>query len=61
MNKKLKERIDQWNKIKYGDDSNRIIICTLKQNNGYTWKQEADDMIEEYNRGTVTTAPKIKE
>jgi len=30
MNKKLKERIDKWNKIKYGDDSNRIIICTLK-------------------------------
>ena len=43
MNKKLKERIDQWNKIKYGDDSNRIIICTLKP------------------KGTVTTAPKIKE
>ena len=30
MNKELKERIEQWNKIKYGDDSNRIIICTLK-------------------------------
>ena len=30
MNKKLKERIDQWNKIKYGDNSSRIIICTLK-------------------------------
>ena len=30
MNKKLKERIKQWNKIKYGDDSGRIIICTLK-------------------------------
>ena len=43
MNKKLKERIKQWNKIKYGDDSNRIIICTLK------------------TKGTVTTAPNIKE
>ena len=30
MNKKLKERINKWNKIKYGYDSNRIIICTLK-------------------------------
>ena len=31
MNKKLEERIKQWNKIKYGDDSNRIIIYTLIQ------------------------------
>ena len=30
MKKKLQERIKQWNKIKYGDDSNRIIIYTLK-------------------------------
>ena len=30
MNKELRERINQWNKIKYGDDSNRIIIYTLK-------------------------------
>ena len=30
MNKELRERIDKWNKIKYGDDSNRIIIYTLK-------------------------------
>ena len=30
MNKELQERIKQWNKIKYGNDSNRIIICTLK-------------------------------
>ena len=30
MNKELRERIKEWNKIKYGDDSNRIIICTLK-------------------------------
>jgi len=31
MNKELRERIKDWNKIKYGDDSNRIIIYTLKQ------------------------------
>ena len=59
MDDKLRERIDQFNKIKYGNDNEtRIIITTLKPN-GYTWKQEADDMIEEYNKGTVTTAPNI--
>ena len=62
MDDKLRERIDQFNKIKYGNDNEtRIIFATLKPNSGYTWKQEADDMIEEYNRGTVTTAPKDKE
>jgi hypothetical protein len=31
MNKALRERIDEWNRIKYGDSkSNRIVICTLK-------------------------------
>jgi hypothetical protein len=60
MNKELIKRIDDWNKIKYpNDNESRIIITTLKPSNGYTWKQEADDMIEEYNRGTVTTAPNI--
>ena len=59
MNKDLKKRIDEWNKIKYpNDNETRIIIAKLKPNSGYTWKQEADDMIEEYNQGTVTTAPK---
>ena len=43
MNKELRERVKDWNKIKYGDGSNRIIICTLKP------------------KGTVTTAPNIKE
>ena len=62
MTEKLKERIKQWNNIKYPNDKEtRIIIYTLKPSNGYTWKQEADDMIEEYNEGTVTTAPKHKE
>jgi hypothetical protein len=61
MDDKLRERIDQFNKIKYGNDNEtRIIITTLKPN-GYTWKQEADDMIEEYNTRGVTTAPNIKE
>ena len=63
MDDKLVERINQFNKIKYGSNDNetRIVFATLKPNNGYTWKQEADDMIEEYNEGTVTTAPKHKE
>ena len=60
MDKELIKRIDDWNKIKYpNDNESRIIITTLKPSNGYTWKQEANDMIEEYNRGTVTTAPNI--
>ena len=62
MDKELVKRIDDWNKIKYPNDKEtRIIFATLKPSSGYTWKQEADDMIEEYNRGTVTTAPKDKE
>ena len=62
MNEKLLNRIKQWNKIKYpNDNETRIIIARLKPSSGYTWKQEADDMIEEYNQGTVTTAPNNKE
>ena len=60
MSEDLKKRIEEFNKIKYPQDNEtRIIISTLKPSSGYTWKQEADDMIEEYNRGTVTTAPNI--
>jgi hypothetical protein len=63
MDDKLIERIRQFNEIKYGNNDNetRIVFATLKPSNGYTWKQEADDMIEEYNQGTVTTALKNKE
>ena len=60
MNKDLIERIRVFNNIKYGNDNEtRIIIATLKPNSGYTWKQEADDMIKEYNQETVTTALNI--
>ena len=48
MNEKLIKRIIQFNKIKYGnenDNETRIIICTLKPE----------------TKGTVTTAPNIKE
>ena len=59
MNEDLKKRIEEFNKIKYPQDNEtRIIIAKLKPNSGYTWKQEADDMIEEYNTWGVTTAPK---
>ena len=59
MSKNLKQLIKEFNEIKYpNDNETRIIIATLKPSSGYTWKQEADDMIEEYNQGTVTTAPK---
>ena len=62
MTDELITRINQWNEIKYPNDNDtRIIFATLKPSNGYTWKQEADDMIEEYSQGTVTTAPKYKE
>ena len=62
MDDKLIKRIDDWNRIKYPNNKEtRIITTTLKPSNGYTWKQETDDMIEKYNRGTVTTAPKNKE
>ena len=30
MNEKLKKRIEQFNRIGYQDNSNRIIIATLK-------------------------------
>ena len=64
MDDKLIERIKQFNEIKYGNDDNetRIVFATLKPEiNGYTWKQETDDMIEEYNTWGVTTAPKYKQ
>ena len=60
MSEDLKQLIKEFNDIKYpNDNETRIIFATLKPSNGYTWKQEANDMIEEYNRGTVTTAPNI--
>ena len=33
MNEKLKKRIDQFNRIGYKDNSNRIIVATLKPGN----------------------------
>ena len=46
MTEELIERINQWNNIKYPNSKEtRIIICTLKPE----------------TKGTVTTAPNIKE
>ena len=37
MSKELRERINQFNKIKYNDNNgNRIIICTLKPQGAVT-------------------------
>ena len=31
MNKELRDRIRQWNEIKYGtDNGDRVVVCTLK-------------------------------
>ena len=31
MNRELRDRIKQWNEIKYGtDNGDRIVVCTLK-------------------------------
>jgi len=30
MTEKLRQKIDEFNRISYQDNSNRIIICTLK-------------------------------
>ena len=52
MKKDLKQRIKEFNKIKYpNDNSKRIIIASLKPAIDYTivWKD-----------GTVTTAPNNK-
>ena len=62
MDSKLRERIDQFNKIKYGNDNEtRIIFATLKPAIDYTivWKDGTKTFQNE--DGTVTTAPKNKE
>ena len=62
MNKDLKKRIDEWNKIKYpNDNETRIILTTLKPAIDYTivWKDGTKTF--QNQDGTVTTAPKNKE
>ena len=59
MNKDLRKRIDEWNKIKYpNDNETRIILTTLKPAIDYTivWKDGSKTF--QNQDGTVTTAPK---
>ena len=62
MTEELIKRIDQFNKIKYGNDNEtRIILATLKPAIDYTivWKDGTKTFQNE--DGTVTTAPNNKE
>ena len=55
MNKDLKTRINQFNKIKYNkDNSKRIIIGTLRVKSGLIWNRKD-------GKWTVTTALKDKQ
>ncbi len=59
MNRNLKQRIKEFNKIKFkGNNDKRIIIASLKPSIDYTivWKDGTKTFQNE--DGTVTTAPK---
>jgi len=59
MNKDLKKRIKEFNKIKFkGNNETRIIIASLKPSIDYTivWKDGTKTF--QNKDGTVTTAPK---
>ena len=62
MDDKLRERIDQFNEIKYGNNDNetRFVFATLKPAIDYTivWKDGTKTFQNE--DGTVTTAPNNK-
>ena len=56
MNKKLKKRIDQFNRIGYKDNSNRIIVATLKPDDmALVWKDKTITF--QYDDEIVTIAP----
>ena len=56
MNEKLKKRIDQFNRIGYKDNSNRIIVATLKPDNvALVWKDKTITF--QHNDKIVTIAP----
>jgi hypothetical protein len=58
MSKELRERINQFNKIKYKNDKdNRIIFCTLKPDYPVIGSFDEDGN----QTWGVTTAPKDKE
>ncbi len=59
MNRNLKQRIKEFNKIKFkGNNDKRIIIASLKPSIDYTivWKDGTKTF--QNKDGTVTTAPK---
>jgi hypothetical protein len=59
MNRNLKQRIKEFNKIKFkGNNDTRIIIASLKPSIDYTivWKDGTKTF--QNKDGTVTTAPK---
>ena len=61
MSEDLKQRIEEFNKIKYPQDNEtRIIIAKLKPAIDYTivWKDGTKTF--QNQDGTVTTAPKYK-
>ena len=61
MTEELRNRINQFNKIKYGENDNetRIVFATLKPAIDYTivWKDGTKTFQNE--DGTVTTASKV--
>ena len=57
MNKKLKQRIKEFNKIKFNDNNDkRIIIASLIPDYTIVWKDGTKTYRDK--NGTVTTAPK---
>ena len=57
MNKDLKQRIKEFNKIKFkGNNSQRIIVASLIPDYTIVWKDGTKTYRDK--NGTVTTAPK---
>ena len=56
MNKDLKKRIDEFNRIGYKDNSNRIIVATLKPDDmALVWKDKTITF--QHDDKIVTIAP----
>ena len=56
MNEKLKKRIEQFNRIGYKDNSNRIIVATLKPADmALVWKDKTITF--QHDDEIVTIAP----
>ena len=57
MNRNLKQRIKEFNKIKFkGNNDNRIIVASLIPDYTIVWKDGTKTYRDK--NGTVTTAPK---